>query len=160
MLSPSTIAAEKQNKPSLIVKDLAPLVATLADSPGGAEDRVYEVLLRRGVFKWMAVRRDLIRLKDFLKEDITTSIAFQHELQNKRREVRQFDPTNHRKRRRLALKIAEERGYRKGIEFARALIRSLCRSPRWQAPDNDRGAQQFLARRSGDSPVVATVELS
>jgi len=50
-----TIWHHAQNRPSLVVRDLAEYAPA---------DVVYETLLRRGVFEWLAVRRDLIRLKD------------------------------------------------------------------------------------------------
>ena len=47
-----------QNKPSLIVEDIA------KEYPNIDQDFIYEVLLKRGVFKWLSVRRELIKLKD------------------------------------------------------------------------------------------------
>ena len=68
----ATIWMERQNKPSLVVRDLEPLLA-----PGVRRSVIYESLLRRGVFKWLAVRRDLIRLKNLWKTRVTESIARQ-----------------------------------------------------------------------------------
>lgn len=116
----ATIWMERQNKPSLVVKDLAPLLA-----PGVSRNAIYESLLRRGVFKWLAVRRDLIRLKNLWKTRVTESIARQ-----------KADP---------AVRSRDyERGYRDCLQVCRAEIRALCHSPRWQAPDHDPQAVRWL----------------
>jgi hypothetical protein len=60
-----TIWSFKQNKPSLIVKDIC------EKYPEVNKDFIYEVLLNRGVFKWFSVRRKLIKLKNKWKIDIT-----------------------------------------------------------------------------------------
>ena len=110
-----SIWMEEQNKPTLVVKDLALYV----DS-----DIVYESLLRRGVFKWLAVRRGLIRAKNKWKLLITNSINEQKLSKDKRYYA----------------------GFRKGIELCRKDVRALCHSQRWQAPDFDKGANEFLRR--------------
>ena len=60
-----TIWSFKQNKPSLIVKDIC------EKYPEVNKDFIYEVLLNRGVFKWFSVRRKLIKLKNKWKINIT-----------------------------------------------------------------------------------------
>lgn len=112
-----TIWSERQNKPTLIVRDLADY------APG---DVVYTVLLRRGVFKWLSARRKLIRLKNTWKERITQSISDQKLT------------TNWHEKEWL-------RGYRKGIEECRAEVRAICHGPRWEAPDFDQEAGRWLA---------------
>ena len=91
-----------QNKPSLVVKDIIALY------PEVNPDDIYEILLRRGVFKWLSVRRDLIKLKNIWKEEITKL--------NRR-------------------KTKEEKGYYKALIKCRKEIRSFCHSDRWRAPD-------------------------
>lgn len=82
-------------------------------------DFVYGILLKRGVFKWLAVRRKLIKLKNNWKREIT-------ELNRKKNE--------------------QEKGYLKALERCRREIRGLCHSERWQAPDSDKKAINFLRR--------------
>ncbi len=104
------IDEEKQNRPVLIVRDLA--------KHGIPPDIVFESLLRRGVFKWLSVRQDLIRLKDVWKDEITG-------LNRKKTE--------------------REKGYLCAMENCRKQIRALCHSPRLRAPDNDLSARRFLS---------------
>jgi len=111
-MNEATIWSEAQNRPTLVVRDLAPYAPA---------DVVYGSLLRRGVFKWLAVRRDMIRLKDAWKAEVRA-------LNRKKTE--------------------REKGYLEALEKCRAEIRRLCHGPRWVAPDNDRGANEYL-RRAG-----------
>lgn len=113
----------KQNKPSLIAKDFAELF-------GIAETDTYAILLARGVFKWLAVRRDLIKFKDELRKIITKTIA----------EIHQAKKEKDRDR------LMYLRGRLSAIEFCRNTIRDMCHSDRFRAPDNDRGAQKYLDR--------------
>lgn len=112
---------EAQNKPTLVVRDLS------GYAPAGL---VYESLLRRGVFKWLAVRRDLIRLKNTWKERVNASLERQRALSGP--------------------DVNYERGYRKAVEECRAEVRALCHSERWRAPDCDKAAQEWLSRRGGE----------
>jgi len=112
-MNPSTIWQEKQNKPTYIVRDLRPY--------GILPDIVYESLLRRGVFKWLAVRQDLIRLKNTWKDEI-------RKLNRK--------------------KTPWEKGYLSALERCRKDIRELCHSERFRAPDNDVHAQRYLSVRT------------
>jgi len=111
---PKTIWNFAQNKPSLVVKDIT------EKYPEIDPDFIYEVLLRRGIFKWLAVRRDLIKLKDKWKGEIT-------ELNRKKSQT--------------------EKGYYKGLLKCRKEIRMLCHSDRWRAPDFDSKAIKFLEKR-------------
>lgn len=120
-MDPKTIWNEKQNKPTYVVRDL------LAYAPA---DVVYTSLLRRGVFKWLAARRKLIVLKDIWRDRITASIA----------EQKQADP-----RRREWL-----RGYRAGLEECRKEVRAICHGPRWEAPDHDKAAREWLDKYGGN----------
>ena len=104
-----------QNKPTLIVKDI------IEEYPDVDPDFVYEVLLRRGVFKWFSVRRDLIKLKNFWREEV----------KNLNRK-----------------KTTEEKGYYKALLSCRAQVRKLCHSDRFQAPDFDKQAKQFLDKKN------------
>ena len=126
-LTPNGINSFKQNRPCLIAADLSEL--------GIPHDTTYGILLARGVFKWLAVRRDLIRLKDDWKGHITVIIATIREAK------RVGDHYHH----------AYLKGYLRGYEECRARVRELCHSERWRCPDNDKHAQDFLERMAGGS---------
>ena len=113
-LSKKTIWNYKQNKPSLIVKDITDKY------PDICPDFLYSILLKRGVFKWLSVRRDLIRLKE--------------EWRNIVRELCEKEKTH------------KEIGYLKAMEDCRKRVRKLCHSDRWRAPDFDRKANEYLRR--------------
>lgn len=125
-MNEKSIWNEAQNKPSLVVDDLEHYLGPLSCHP---RDFIYEVLLRRGVFKWFAVRRGIIKLKDKWKKEISQSIDNQKE--------HPYSATWH-----------YWKGYRKAKEECRAEIRALCHSDRWQAPDNDSRAKKWLTSRS------------
>jgi len=119
-LTPKAIWTVKQNKPSLIAADMAQY--------GIPYDVTYAVLLGRGVFKWLAVRRDLIRLKNTWKQRVTDTIG-------------QIGPARSEGDMRHLYWL---RGYLKAHEECRAELRQLCHSGRFRAPDNDKQAQFFL----------------
>lgn len=127
LLNPTNINQERQNRPTLIAQDLL-------DLAGVPPHLTYEVLLRRGVFKWFAVRRYLIAFKCGLKNAIT---ALQIDL---------------RGRNAVGLRRTHFssylRGYLKALEFIRTDLRGMCNQPRWIAPDNDRLAVQWLYWRT------------
>jgi hypothetical protein len=122
ILNRKNIWCYAQNKPTLIAKDFEEL--------GIPRDTTYRILLQRGVFKWLAVRRDLIRLKDKWREEVTETIA----------QIRICKEKNDRDR------LHYLRGYLKALEAHRAQVRRLAHSDRWQAPDFDSGARDFLER--------------
>lgn len=107
----STIWNFAQNKPSLVVRDI------ITKYPDVDPNFIYEVLLKRGIFKWLSVRRNLIKLKNEWKDEI-------RDLNYK--------------------KTPEEKGYYKALIKCRRRIRQLCHSDRWVAPDFDRKATKFL----------------
>ena len=111
MVTKDSIERYAQNKPTLIVKDI------IDQHPEIDPDFIYGVLLQRGVFKWLAVRQDLIRYKDELKAEI---VGLQ------------------------GLKTDQQRGYLRALENVREELRYMCHSKRWRCPDNDRYAKQFL----------------
>jgi hypothetical protein len=102
-----------QNKPTLIVKDI------VEKYPFIEEDFIYEILLKRGVFKWLSVRRELIRLKNKWKDEI-------RELNRK--------------------KTDKEKGYHNALIKCRQEVRKLCHSERFVAPDFDRKAIDYLQK--------------
>lgn len=115
-MTPKSIWNEAQNKPTLVVDDLAQFVD---------RNMVYTALLRRGVFKWLAVRRSIIALKDEWKVRVRES------LENQKRAT--------------GPDVNYWRGYRRALEQCRAEVRVLCHSERWQAPDNDSAACRWLS---------------
>lgn len=109
----------EQNKPSLVVEDLA--------ESEEERDAIFSSLLRRGIFKWLNVRRLLISLKDQwlfrLKE-----ADFEWKL------VKHSHPN----------RAAYLKGYRAAIRECRAEVRALCHSPRWACPSFDKKASKWL----------------
>lgn len=120
-MNPKSIWNIRQNKPSYVVRDLAEYAP---------EDIIYDSLLKRGVFKWFAVRRDLIKLKNLWRKRIHVTFASQRVC----------------KRYRLHHRAHWIAGYRYAMEECRKEVRELCHSERWRAPDNDNLAQYYLER--------------
>jgi len=119
-VSTQTIEHYRQNKVKHILTDLEALgVSRLAGA---------KVLLARGVFKWFAVRRSLIKRKE----------------QWKKSETILYGCLRSAKRERDYYHIAWFRGYIAALQACRADIRHLCKSSRWQAQDNDTEAQRLL----------------
>jgi len=119
--TPQNIWSFAQNKPTLIVKDLSPYIHP---------DFVFEVLLKRGVFKWLAVRRDLIKLKDAWKNEIK-QVHIEKANAKAARDFRRYN---------------ELKGYQKALERCRKDVRALCHSERWRAPDFDKHANWYLEK--------------
>ncbi len=113
----------KQNKISYILNDLEALGV---DRLAGAK-----VLLARGVFKWLSVRRSLIKAKEMWKELETACHLRLKKLKGQTHKNNCYD-------------IAYTRGFLAALRMCRADVRKLCHSPRWQAQDNDREAQLVL----------------
>jgi hypothetical protein len=111
-----------QNKPSLIVEDI------IAKYPNVDRDFLYETLLKRGVFKWLSVRRDLIRLKNSWK-----SIIAAHNYKKKDRRLR---------------------GSMNRLIECREQVRKLCHSERWASPDNDSRAKKWLENRLDKEVII------
>jgi len=114
----------KQNKVSLMVdliKNRYPEVET---------DFLYEVALKAGIFKWFAVRRDLIKLKNDLRKFDT-----EYCLRRKRKSHKTVE------------RMIEDRGRHKMLIFIKEIIRKLCHSDRWQCPDHDRRANEWLKNK-------------
>ena len=119
-MDPLTVSKEniwnyKQNKPSYIARDLkeffgVPIKATL------------KVLMSRGVFKWFAVRRELISFKEELYKEI---VALHDEI----KELKQADNN-------LA-RLGYARGRLHELQRSRNHIRKMCKSERWRAVDFD-----------------------
>jgi hypothetical protein len=110
-----------QNKPSLIARDFL-------DIAGVPEKVTYCILMARGVFKWLAVRRDLIRLKNEWRDELT---QLYRAIENG--EIKRGTP-----------KHRETVGYIRALECCRKQVRALCHSQRWRAVDHDSKSLEFL----------------
>lgn len=124
LLTPKLIWNIEQNKPSLIAKDMQAF--------GVPAEITHDILLARGVYKWLSVRRNLIKLKDIWKGRITNTL----------------EKIQATKRDRNTQELYYLRGYLKAHEECRKEVRLLCHSDRWQAPDFDRYAQEHLKNLS------------
>jgi hypothetical protein len=120
---PENIWNYRQNKPSYVCRDLE----ALAGVPRGVTARV---LVARGVTKWLCVRRNLIRLKDRWKGQISALHAQQ-------RKAKRDTAFYYRK------------GYLAALEQCRAEVRELCHSERWAWPDHDPGFARMLDEIEG-----------
>ncbi len=95
---------------------------------GVPEEMVYYILLANGVFKALAIRRDLIRLKEEWKKEIRAL----HE------EIRKYPKGS------VERKVIAER--LRTLTQCRQQVRQILKSERLRAPDNDRTAQRFLKK--------------
>lgn len=127
MVNKKNIDNAKQNKVALIARDLARF--------GVNPFHVYHSLVKRGVTKWFAARRDLIKFKSMLRFQIHVTHQLQAAIKDRLKDG--FDKD-------ARLQLEHVRGYRKGLEMCSKRIKDICHSPRWQAADNDRMAQEFL----------------
>lgn len=117
---PDNIWHYKQNRPSLIAKDL--------EAFGVPQNISMRILMARGVCKWLAVRRDIIRLKDKWKSQIS---SLEQNIRNLKRPGKAYD-------------LGYARGYLKALKENRAALRALCHGPRWQMPDIDMKSWKIL----------------
>jgi len=104
----------RQNKVSYIVKDFKWLY------PDIDENKIYYILLTRGIFKWLRVRRDLIRLKDEWKKQLN--------------KLYKMPNTQYKK------------GFVKALEQCRKEVRNLCHMSRLVVQDNDKKARDYLRK--------------
>lgn len=118
-----------QNRPILIARDLAELVPI---------NVTFEVLLKRGVFKWFSVRRDLIKLKNIWKGTITQTIQKIVVAKQNKNKIRH----------------AYLKGYLAAYQECRRDVRKLCHSDRWRAPDNDKYSIRFLAELEKGNEII------
>ena len=110
LITPKNIWCFKQNKIKYIVQDLLPYVD---------EEIIREVLLARGVNKWLACRKDLIRLKNNLKKEITNQIELIRQAKKEKNEL-------------LRQRLVGQ--WEKMVEI-RERIRNICHSDRWRFPE-------------------------
>lgn len=118
----TVVETARQNKPSRLALEMV-------EASGGSisYDQAMEMLLRHGVFKWFAARRDLIRLKNDMREYLTFLMHSPRSLKGARK--RRPSP-------RAAAIVT--------LNWARESIRAICHQPRCTAPDHDREAARWL----------------
>ena len=102
-----------QNLPDLVVDDLISEL-NIEDNENN-RDKIYSILLKRGVNKWLMVRKLLIRLKKLYQEDIKKC---QNDLNEAKRSEDYTRYSNLKIKIRLLYKIREQ-------------LKLLCQSPRW-----------------------------
>ena len=122
-ITPESIDNEAQNKPGQIAYDLL-------KTAGVPTYLTYYVLLKRGVFKWLSVRRHLIKLKDSWRK--------------KERMIQVMLAAAKKQNTVNGKHVLYVKGYQAGLRDCRLQVRGLCHSPRWQVQDNDHHAQRFL----------------
>lgn len=120
-VSPGNVWIYAQNKPSLIADDFKekfdiPVIDTL------------KILMARGVFKWFAVRRKLIKQKDIWKREISELLT---DLADAKQQKDHY-------------KVQFIRGKLSVLIRCREEIRELCHSERWSSPDFDQDALKIL----------------
>jgi len=138
---PGNIWQYRQNRPSLVAADLRRLFGV----PYAASMRI---MLARGAFKWFGVRRDLIRLKNVWKAEVTETQSEVSRVRNRLTilcNTEGSEPAVQRQKVNAAIRqLHHARGRLSALQECRAAVRALCHGPRWQAPDNDRHAQAWL----------------
>ena len=115
-----TINNVKQNKIKYLVKDFTEY--------GVPEEVTREILLRRGINKWLANRAKIINLKDEIKKEINYSLAFMKVLKH-------ADICFCKNKGKQNEIYKEELGRLKALEEIRKKIRTICHSSRWQFPE-------------------------
>ena len=108
-----TINNMKQDKIRYLVKDFAKY--------GVKEEATREILLRRGINKWLVNRIAIIGLKDRLLQDIRDNLGSMQTIAMV--EGKQ------------SLPYKETLGKLKAINQVRQKIREICHSSRWQFPE-------------------------
>lgn len=121
---PENIWNYAQNKPSLIAQDMAEIY-------GVPPEGTLRILMARGVFKWLNVRRELIKLKNGWKKSIT-----EHQYKYLDQKCKLFNnnkPSDH-------FRYGYTKGYHDALTKCRNEVRALCHSERWVCPDFDEKA--------------------
>lgn len=132
-VTPKNIWEYPQNKPSLIIEDFKKIYNVPPES-------TFKILMARGVCKWLSVRKNLIKIKNKWKKEITNI--------NKEIPLIKNKLNNHNN-------ISKHyyygylKGYKKALEECRNDIRKLCKSERWQVPDFDNKIFKLIESRAG-----------
>ena len=123
-VKPDNIWNYAQNKPSLIAKDFSEIY-------GIAPAETLRILMARGVFKWFSVRREIIKLKNKWKEQVSyynDKVRFDKMVV--RCKSKNATYADH-------YRYGYSRGYLDALTACRKEVRDLCHSERWTAPDFD-----------------------
>lgn len=118
--TPENIWNYRQNKPSRICRAL--------EQYGVPASISARILMAHGVYKWLAARRDLIRLKNVWRDDLTALY----------RAIEAGDIKRGSKEHNIAVGRIQE------LERCRSEVRTICHSERWCTPDHDEAAMQLL----------------
>jgi len=113
MVNEKTINGIRQNKIRYLVKDFAEY--------GVPEDITREILLKRGINKWLANRMAIIGLKDELLQDIRDCLGLMGIMAS-------VEGKN-------SLNYKETLGQFKATNRIKQQIRKICHSSRWQFPE-------------------------
>lgn len=119
-VSPNNIWEYNQNRPILIARDLNYYYGIPIESS-------LKILMARGIFKWFANRRQLIKLKDNIKRELTDLQDNQKSLKRSNYEL-----------------FLQNKGRIKVLTEVRAEIRKICHSQRWQFVDIDETSKKRM----------------
>ncbi len=104
---------EKQNYPELVVEDILRLLKESKDPEDVLRDQLYSILLKRGINKWLFVRKLLIRLKK----------KYQHKIREIDQKLKDAPMDNK--------KYWKLKGELKAYTEIRKELMLLCNTPRW-----------------------------
>ena len=133
-ISKHNIAQYKQNRISLVVKDLSHYVP---------EEAVRKVMLKRGINKWLYCRKKFIGLKNELKHEVTKILDEMHETKKERKllsrmlkntKSEEYKKTYKRDLYKLCQKYDKLVGRLEATSAIKEQIRSICKLSRWQFP--------------------------
>ncbi len=126
-----------QNKPALIIEDMA-RVFDLGTK--NQRQKIYKILMARGVNKWFRCRSEIIHLKNAMKTQVReiqaelTHLHAQlkpHEILKNLDRDKPEDLVIIKKRNELHKRIGYLRGYLAAKTENGAIIRKICHSQRW-----------------------------
>lgn len=134
MINNKTINNFKQNRATYVVDDIMEKVKTKGYDI--TREDLYEILLKRGIFKWLKVRKYIINFKEILKKAVTDLTLYN------------IDNKSYFKSKLSTMSPTEKYWYTRGkIEAyigCRKNLRLFCHSTRWTAANDDKKAAEFL----------------
>ena len=122
-VSSSNIWNYPQNKPSLITRDFYDLY-------GIPQLDSARILMSRGVFKWFAGRRKLLKLKESIKAELKLRYMSANEFK------KNMESTNSKD-------FYMNKGAIKALEHVLKEIQAIGHAPRWDVQDNDRRSKEL-----------------
>jgi hypothetical protein len=108
----------RQNRADIICRDFKRIFNV-------PERLTARILMGRGVYKWLAARRDFIKLKNDIRDELTILYGEVGKLNGKEKYKMQ--------------------GRIEALEDCRKEIRAICHSHRWRIPDNDKNSWKWLS---------------